>query len=142
MQTPDYARQLLLSFGNSEEAVARKLIARSERQVVLDRPDRPELNVVIGEAALSRTVGNDAVMREQIATLRARAGETDVNLYLLPFAAGAHLENAERMTVSRDHPDEVERYLELFVNLKELSERFGDFITMLDKVTEGRFGES
>lgn len=164
LQTPDYARHLLISLGNSDDTAARKLAARAERQVVLERPDRPELNFVIGEAALSRTVGNEDVMREQIAALRARAAEDDINLSLLPFAAGAHrglgaaftilqfanpddpdvlyLENAERMTVSRDHPEEVERYLELFVTLKALSERFGDFVTMLDEVTESRFSRS
>jgi transcriptional regulator with XRE-family HTH domain len=164
LQTTDYARHLLLSLGNSDDAAARKLAARRERQMTLERQERPELNFVIGEAALSRTVGNDDVMREQLAVLRARAGEDDINLYLLPFAAGAHrglgaaftilqfanpddpdvlyLENAERMTVSRDHPEEVERYLELFVHLKQLSDHFGEFETMLDKIAEPRFSRS
>jgi transcriptional regulator with XRE-family HTH domain len=163
LQTPDYARQLLLSLGNSEDTAVRKLAARSERQAVLERAERPELNFVIGEAAVSRPVGSDEIMREQLAELRRRASETDINLYILPFAAGAHrglgasftilqfanpddpdvlyLENAERTTVSRDHPEELERYLELFVHLKELSERFGDFDSMIDKIAEARFNQ-
>jgi len=162
LQTPDYARQLLLGLGNSEDDTARKLAARSERQAILDRDAHPELHFVIGEAAVSRVVGSEDIMIEQLALLRRRASEPDVNLYILPFAAGAHrglgasftilqfanapdvlyLENAERATVSRDHPEDLDKYLELFVHLKEMSERFGDFDTMLDRIREARFAQA
>jgi transcriptional regulator with XRE-family HTH domain len=161
LQTRDYANALLISLGDSPEDAARKAAARIERQVMLEREDRPELNFVIGEAALVRPAGGKEIMAEQIAALRRYSREDDINLYALPFSAGAHrglgeaftilqfaneddpdvlyLENAERLSVSREDEDTLKRYQELFVHLKEIAESCGDFETVLDEVVGSRF---
>jgi hypothetical protein len=46
--------------------------------------------VVLDEAVLSRPVGGDEVMRDQLVRLIAAAELPNVTLQVLPFAAGAH----------------------------------------------------
>lgn len=161
LQTEDYSHALLLALGNSEDTARRKLEARSERQVLLERPDHPELNIVIGEAAVSRPIGGTEVMRRQLDQLRMYAGRDNINLYLLPFSAGAHrglgeaftilqfsnpedpdvlyVENVRRLTISHDTPTEFDKYLDLFAHLQGLAERSGDFLATLDQITASRF---
>lgn len=161
LQTEEYGHALLLALGNSEDIARRKLAARSERQVILERPDRPELNVVIGEAAVSRPVGGLGVMKRQLDQLRKYAQRDDINLHLLPFSAGAHralgeaftilqfsdpedpdvlyVENARRLAVSHDTP-EFEKYFNLFADLQDMADEAGDFVATLDKIAEYRFG--
>jgi transcriptional regulator with XRE-family HTH domain len=165
LQTSDYARALLTSVGDSTEVVRRRMAAGAERQVILERTDRPELNFIIGEAALVRTAGSKEIMVDQIAALREHSRQKDINLLVLPFSAGTHpglgeaftilrfadaddldddldvvyLENAERIPVSREGPEYLARYMELFVQLKKLAEAAGDFEVKLDEVVGSRF---
>ena len=51
---------------------------------------RPELAVVIGEAALHQVVGGTGVMRAQLARLDEMSGTySQITIQVLPFAAGA-----------------------------------------------------
>jgi transcriptional regulator with XRE-family HTH domain len=146
-QTQDYARSLLRALGNSEYQVERRLEVRAQRQRLLDRPIHPELNFILGEAALIRPVGGDDVMREQLAYLLELSKRDDISIFLLPFSAGAHrgmgsaftvlqfddpllpdllyLENAERESVSRDEEGDIRKYLELYVELQNMASKFG-----------------
>jgi hypothetical protein len=120
---------------------------RAQRQRLLDRPIHPELNFILGEAALIRPVGGDDVMREQLAYLLELSKRDDISIFLLPFSAGAHrgmgsaftvlqfddpllpdllyLENAERESVSRDEEGDIRKYLELYVELQNMASKFG-----------------
>jgi hypothetical protein len=89
-QTQDYTRSLLHVLGESEANVERRLEVRTNRQRLLDESRRPELNFILGEAALVRPVGDTDIMREQIAHLLELNNEPGINLWLLPFSAGAH----------------------------------------------------
>lgn len=95
-------------------------------------------------------------MAEQVAALRRYSREKNIALHVLPFSAGAHrglgqaftilqfdnvddpdvlyLENAERVSVSKDDPEALESYLDLFVHLKQLADRAGEFEAVLDRV--------
>jgi transcriptional regulator with XRE-family HTH domain len=164
LQTQEYARALLLGVGNSQDRAARKLAARMQRQRILENDVRPDLNFIIGEAALLRPVGGTEVMREQIEALRKLSREKDINLYILPFSAGPHralgnaftilqfpnpdspdmlyLENAGGVSISRDNPDDVQRYLDVFVELESMAEHAGEFEASLDRMTGDRYGKA
>ena len=161
-QTQDYTRSLLRALGNSEEQTERRLEARAQRQRLLDNLIRPDLNFILGEAAISRPVGGADVMREQIAHLLELTHEDGINVELLPFSAGAHrgmgsaftvlqfedpllsdllyLENAERESVSRDESGDIKRYLDLFVELQDMANKFGPLEDQINRILRERFG--
>ena len=155
-QTQDYGRALLHVLGLSEADVERRLEARLKRQRLLEATLRPDFNIVIGQAALVRPVGGKDVMIEQISRLLELSKEPGVNLWLLPFSAGAHramgsaftilqfedpelkdllyLENAERVSVSRDEKHDISQYLELYVELQKLADDAGSFEDLVASV--------
>ncbi|MET8764633.1 helix-turn-helix transcriptional regulator [Lentzea sp. NPDC004782] len=66
IQTPEYARALLVAFGNKPEDVEKYLRWRMERQAILNRvQNRPECRFYVHELALQLRVGDDKVMEEQ-----------------------------------------------------------------------------
>jgi hypothetical protein len=65
IQTPEYARALLIAFGNKPEDVERYLRWRMDRQAILKRPDKPECLFYVHELALRLRVGDDKIMEEQ-----------------------------------------------------------------------------
>jgi transcriptional regulator with XRE-family HTH domain len=162
-QTQEYARALLRALGNSEEQVERRLEVRTQRQQLLESHARPELEFILGEIALSRTVGDEDIMREQIAHVLELAKLDGISVILLPFAAGAHrgmggaftvlqfddpllpdllyLENAERESVSRDEEGEIRRYLELFVELQNMATKHGSLEEHVKRILGDRFSE-
>jgi transcriptional regulator with XRE-family HTH domain len=161
-QTEKYARALLRSLGFSESIVDRKLEVRIERQQIIDGDPRPELNFIIGEAAVSIPAGGDDVMVEQLERLRELAKKPGISIQLLPFAAGVHqglggaftvlqfddenladllyLENAERESLSRDEETEIRKYLSLFLDLQQHATTPEEFDPMLQRIAEQRFG--
>jgi transcriptional regulator with XRE-family HTH domain len=160
-QTKTYTRSLLKALGNSEEQIERRLEVRTRRQRLLDKPVHPDLNFILGEAALSRPVGDQDVMREQIAHVRKLAKTKGISVLLLPFSAGAHrgmgsaftvlqfedpllpdllyLENAERESVSRDEAGDIGKYLELFLELKQMAIESGSLDDHIERILHERF---
>ncbi|WP_030476341.1 helix-turn-helix domain-containing protein [Lentzea albidocapillata] len=65
IQTPEYARALLITFGNTPEDVERFLRWRMDRQAILKRQNRPECLFYVHELALKLRVGDDKIMEEQ-----------------------------------------------------------------------------
>jgi hypothetical protein len=63
---------------------------RIARQKLLTKPGAPRVHLVLGEAALKRQIGGEAVHREQMAHLIELAGLPNVVLQVLPFKVGAH----------------------------------------------------
>jgi transcriptional regulator with XRE-family HTH domain len=64
---------------------------RIERQeAVLNRPDPPAIVYVTDEAALRRAVGGQKVMREQVDRLVAMDERDHIDIFVMPFSAGAH----------------------------------------------------
>lgn len=57
LQTPEYARAVMVSGRVPEEEIETRVATRMGRQVVLTRPQPPELVVLIDEAALRRPLG-------------------------------------------------------------------------------------
>jgi transcriptional regulator with XRE-family HTH domain len=160
-QTQEYARLLLRTLGNSEEDVDRRLDIRIQRQQILDSAQRPELHFILGEIALARPVGGGDVMREQIAHILELSKVDGITVFVLPLAAGAHrgmggaftvlqfgdpqlrdllyLEGSEGESVSQDEAGKVRKYLELYVELQNMSDKYGSLEENLDRILRERY---
>lgn len=90
MQTADYARVVIAAGRVVDDEVGRRVAARLARQELLSRPDAPRLDVVIDEAVLRRPIGGPAVMRAQLRMLVEYADRPNVDLRVVPEAAGEH----------------------------------------------------
>ncbi|MBV6699850.1 helix-turn-helix transcriptional regulator [Kitasatospora aureofaciens] len=94
-QTRDYARAIFRASlagrgGDIEGTIDRRAQLRLQRQEVLHRPDPPEVRAVLNEAALSRPVGGNAVMREQVLHVLSLTERPNVSVQVLPLSADAH----------------------------------------------------
>jgi transcriptional regulator with XRE-family HTH domain len=91
LQTEDYARAMMLTLPKRPaEEISDRIRVRMQRQSLLDREDDFSLWVVLDEAALSRAVGGDEVMREQLQRLVSAAERPNITIQMLPFEVGAH----------------------------------------------------
>src|SRR5882724_2929010 len=91
LQIEEYARGILVTLPNTTEGDAEELvIARMERQSILNRGDPPLLWVVIDEAVLHRRVTSDKVMWGQLTHLVEMSLRPNVTIEVLPFSAEAH----------------------------------------------------
>ncbi|MBB6121240.1 helix-turn-helix domain-containing protein [Nocardiopsis algeriensis] len=91
LQTPDYA-QAVIQGGRytSAEEVERRVKARMERRDILTRFKPASLRVILDEAVLHRVIGSPPVMAEQLRHLLHMAKLPNIDLQVVPFAAGAH----------------------------------------------------
>ncbi|WP_182885248.1 helix-turn-helix domain-containing protein [Microbispora sp. H10885] len=94
LQTDEYAREIIRAalMGLSSPAeVERRVEVRMTRQRLLLRDESPlRFWTVVDEAALTRRVGSEVIMREQHARLLEFADRDNVTIQVLPFAKGAH----------------------------------------------------
>ncbi|MEU4155661.1 helix-turn-helix transcriptional regulator [Actinoplanes sp. NPDC026670] len=92
LQTAGYARGLVLAHRQrkNEEEATRLVEARMERQAILQGPNAPLLQAIIGEGALHRMVGGRQVMHEQLTHLAEVAEQPNVQVQVLPYSAGAY----------------------------------------------------
>ncbi|MBH5337845.1 helix-turn-helix domain-containing protein [Streptomyces pactum] len=92
LQTEGYARAVLRAGmpHASDEEIDRLVALRRERQALLTRPDAPLLWVVMDETVLRRPIGGPEIMREQIDRLIEATAAPNVQLQIMPFAAGPH----------------------------------------------------
>jgi transcriptional regulator with XRE-family HTH domain len=93
LQTPAYARELaeadpLLADSDARERAVAAMLAR--QQAILGER-KPDIRVVIGEAALRQEVGGPEVMEGQLGVLAGLSGDSGtVTVQILPFSSGAH----------------------------------------------------
>jgi transcriptional regulator with XRE-family HTH domain len=164
LQTEEYATALLEGMGRSEDETERMVSARLERQELLERDPRPELQFVLGEAAVSRAVGGRAVMRRQLERLKELSGRPDIILQVLQFSSGAHprmgdaftilefadtslddllyLENAGGESVNRENPELIADYRRDFIVIQEIATKPDDFAGAIDEIMATRFAAS
>ncbi|MFI5495414.1 helix-turn-helix domain-containing protein [Actinoplanes sp. NPDC051859] len=92
LQTDKYAIAMIRSarLGDTEQELEQRVRVRMARQALLIQDDPIDLWVVLDEAVLSRPVGGDEVMRDQLLRLVEMAELPNVTLQILPFAVGAH----------------------------------------------------
>lgn len=92
LQTEGYIRAITAasSPAATEDFTERAVALRLARQQLLGRPDPPEYRVVLDETVLRRTIGGHKVMRAQLEHLIRAAGQPQVTIQVIPFAAGWH----------------------------------------------------
>jgi hypothetical protein len=116
LQTEDYARAVTL-LGHDDAPPSeneRRVRLRMARQMVLDKPEPPNVWAVVDEAVLRRPAGSPAVMEGQLKHLIEMAKRPNVTIPVMPFQAGGHSAAGGVFSILRfaepDLPDVV--YLE------------------------------
>jgi transcriptional regulator with XRE-family HTH domain len=90
LQTEAYARHVISSYSRVEPnppgMIGRLVRVRMRRQQVLNR-ERLQLSVVLDESVLTRRVGDESVMYEQLQRLAREADRPNLTLQILPLDA-------------------------------------------------------
>jgi transcriptional regulator with XRE-family HTH domain len=93
LQTPDYARALADADSGlaDEDARDRTVEATLARQKAIFGERKPDIHMIIGEAALHQEVGGPGVMDGQLGMLAGISGDSGlITVQILPFSSGAH----------------------------------------------------
>lgn len=91
LQTPDYARAILAVQPNvTSDELHEMVVARLDRQGILNSTSPPLLWVVLDEAVLHRQIGGAKVMSDQLMHLADMADQPNVTISVIPAATGAH----------------------------------------------------
>jgi len=92
LQTADYARAVIGAEFPEDlaDVVDERVELRLARQQILQRPTPPTLWIVLDEAALSRSIGGQAVMAAQLARIAELGTLPNVTIQILLFGQGAH----------------------------------------------------
>ena len=92
LQSEEYAIALIRGARQDypDQEIEQRVRVRMQRQALLIQDDPIDLRVVLDEAVLSRPVGGEPVMLDQLKKLIETARLPNVTLQILPFAAGAH----------------------------------------------------
>jgi transcriptional regulator with XRE-family HTH domain len=93
LQSPAYARELAeadpgLADSDARDRAVEAMLAR-QKAILVDR--KPEIHVVIGEAALRQEVGGRDILEGQLGLLAGISGDSGrITVQILPFSSGAH----------------------------------------------------
>ena len=90
LQTEGYARHIIGSYSRVEPVapgmIGRLVKVRMQRQQVLDR-DGLQLSVVLDESVLTRRIGDESVMYDQLQRLAQEADRPNLTMRILPLSA-------------------------------------------------------
>ncbi len=92
LQTADYARALFLGglLNPSEDAIDQLVAARLARQSIFDRPDPPNLWIVLDEIVLHRLIGTPKTMYDQLLQVADMSMRSYMCVQVVPASSGAH----------------------------------------------------
>jgi transcriptional regulator with XRE-family HTH domain len=92
LQTAEYARALFLAeqSDTSDDAIDALVAARLERQAILDRPDPPDVVVVLDEAVLHRLIGSSPVMHDALVYVAELSRRPYIVVQVVPASNGAN----------------------------------------------------
>jgi hypothetical protein len=93
LQTREYAECVFRTWiGSDDAAVGNAVAMRLERQSLLtrSRPPAAQLDVILDEGVLRRSIADPAGMQRQLAHLVNDAARPNVCVRVIPFAAGPH----------------------------------------------------
>jgi hypothetical protein len=107
IQTPAYATELFKAMRFDEAKVTERLEVRMARQAILERPDPPDITIVLWEPVLHHQIGSHETMRDQIARLIALSDLPTVTIHVLPSSHGANpgLGGAIQLAAAGDAPE-------------------------------------
>lgn len=96
LQTREYALAIhqAREVRSPNDVIEQMVDARIQRQGILRREPPLHVCAVLDEAVIRRTVGNSAVMAQQLDHLYEMAQSPTVEIQILPFKAGAHAAGA------------------------------------------------
>jgi transcriptional regulator with XRE-family HTH domain len=162
LQTEDYARAIAAAslVGESQEEREQFVQARLTRQQVLTRDNPLQLWAILSEGALRQLVGGPEVMQAQLRHLIEIGGnQPNVNLQVLPFAAGAHAATSGPFVIMKfpeapdlgvvylegqtggiylESSDEVARYTLVFEHLRASALSTPATMRLIDEVAKDR----
>lgn len=160
LQTEEYARTMFkeLAADTPDKRIDSKVEVRMKRQELLDSDDSPQLFFILDEAVIRRLVGGKDVMRKQLRRIAEVAASPRVTVEVVPFSAGAHAgmqgsfviqefsdsadddvlyqESPQGEVFSRDDPELILHYREVFENLRRLSLGPGGSLTFLKELAD------
>lgn len=92
LQTRDYAQTVIRAADPDapDAQIQRWVEVRMTRQQLLTKTEPVQLTAILDEAVLRRKVGGTATMRTQLDHLIAVAAKPNIEIMVLPAAAGAH----------------------------------------------------
>lgn len=92
LQTEDYIRAMIRGVRPTatDDEIENRVTARVQRQALLEGDTPLRLWAILDQAALCRTVGNDAIMHAQLTHLIQQAHRPHITIQVIPFSAGAH----------------------------------------------------
>ena len=92
LQTADYARALFLGglLNPSEDVIDQLVAARLARQSIFDRPDPPNLWIVLDEIVLHRLIGAPKTMYDQLLQVADMSMRSYMCVQVVPASSGAH----------------------------------------------------
>jgi hypothetical protein len=107
IQTPAYATELFKAMRFDAAKVAERLEVRMARQAILERPDPPDITIVVWEPVLHHQIGPRETMRDQLARLVALSDMPTVTIHVLPSSHGANpgLGGAIQLAATADAPE-------------------------------------
>ncbi len=107
IQTPAYATELFKAMRFDPAKVAERLEVRMSRQAILERPDPPDITIVLWEPVLHHQIGTPETMRDQLARLVALSDMPTVTIHVLPSSHGANpgLGGAIQLAATADAPE-------------------------------------
>lgn len=157
-QTPRYAAAIFSGGrATTSEDISRRVEARIHRQQILNRVKPPRMTAVIDEAALHRLIGGAEVMREQLEHLSHLAVRHNIDVQIIPYAAGEHLGmegsfsvldfpeprdspivHVETATTSLflEHTEEIDEYNVVFGNIQGVALSTSLSAEFINKVVE------
>jgi hypothetical protein len=114
LQAADYAREVLKAWAPAAtpERTERAIGARAARQQRLIDDEPLQLAAILDEAALRRPIGGPETMRAQLGHLVEQAALPNVDIRVLPFAAGAHASLTGSFDILRFRDDRDLVYVE------------------------------
>jgi Domain of unknown function (DUF5753)/Helix-turn-helix domain len=107
VQTPAYATELFKAVRFDEAKVRERLEIRMSRQAILERPDPPDITIVLWEPVLHHQIGTSETMHDQMARLIELSEMPTVTIHVLPSAYGATpgLGGAIQLAATADAPE-------------------------------------
>ncbi|MFC9230584.1 DUF5753 domain-containing protein [Streptomyces decoyicus] len=101
LQTREYALAIhqAREVRSPNDVIEQMVDARIQRQGILRREPPLHLWAVLDEAVIRRTVGNSAVMAQQLEHLYQMTQSPTVEIQILPFSAGAHAAGAGQFVI-------------------------------------------
>jgi hypothetical protein len=87
VQTADYARAVMESEDVPSEHIAARVDARLARQLILAKDKAPKLDLIVGETALRRMIGDRDIMIQQLRVLLEIAQRPGTRLRIVPLDA-------------------------------------------------------